>query len=288
MWGDVREYDTGEFMMLFGNGPKSFADFPERSILCCVRSFFLILFGVIITGSIALVISEFDIHGHARVYAVTSSEGEEGTQQQFQTGLMGVVNGVQDMEEFSDEARMICVTDANETVLAGASGLDKRIIHKEAIGQGTQKAAELGYYAQQIVLENQMSSDEYYTLLQIVEAEATGGDIISKMMVAGVVLNRVKDSHFPDTIYEVVWQEEQFQPTSDGRIYTCEITDSTIEAVERVLSGEDYSQGALFFFARDTAEEDNASWFDSNLAWLCEYGGHEYFTYKEYVNNEKF
>lgn len=272
-------------MMLLVNGPESFADFKGRIIFRYIRSFFLILIGAVIIGSISLVISEFDIHGHGRVYAVTSSEGGEGTQQQFQTGLMGVVNGVRDMEEFSDDTRMIRVTDANEEVLAGASGLDRRVIHKEAIGQGTTKAAELGYYAQQIVLENQMSSDEYYTLLHIVEAEATGGDVISKMMVAGVVLNRVRDSHFPDTIYEVVWQKEQFQPTADGRIYSCEITNSTIEAVERVLQGEDYSQGALFFFARDSAESSNVSWFDSSLAWLCEYGGHEFFTYKEYVNN---
>jgi N-acetylmuramoyl-L-alanine amidase len=272
-------------MMLFVNGPKSFADFTERIVLRYVRTIALLLVGVIITGSIAMVISEFDVHGHGRVYAVTSSEGEGGKQQQFQTGLMGVMNGVRDMEEFSDDARMIRVSDANEEVLAGVSGLDRRMVHKETIGQGTGKAAELGYYAQQIVLTNQMSSDEYYTLLQIVEAEATGGDIISKMMVAGVVLNRVRDSHFPNTIYEVVWQKEQFQPTADGRIYSCEITDSTIEAVERVLMGEDYSQGALFFFARDSAEASNANWFDSSLAWLCEYGGHEFFTYKEYVNN---
>ena len=272
-------------MMLFVNGPKSFADFTGRIILRYIRSFVLILIGAIVTGSIALVISEFDIHGHARVYAVTSSEGEEGTQQQFQTGLMGVVNGVRDIEAFSDDARMIRVTDANEEVLAGASGLDRRVIHKEAIGQGTTKAAELGYYAQQIVLENQMSSDEYYTLLHIVEAEATGGDVISKMMVAGVGLNRVRDSHFPGTIYEVVWQKEQFQPTADGRIYSCEITNSTIEAVERVLQGEDYSQGALFFFARNSSEEQNVSWFDTSLVPVFQYGGHEYFTFKDYVND---
>ena len=66
----------------------------------------------------------------------------------------------------------------------------------------------------------------------------------------------------------------------------CTVTDSTIEAVERVLQGEDYSQGALFFFARDSAEAQNINWFDSSLMQVFEYGGHEYFTYKEYVNNE--
>ena len=61
------------------------------------------------------------------------------------------------------------------------------------------------------------------------------------------------------------------------------MTDSTVEAVERVLQGEDYSQGALFFLARGSAESQNADWFDSSLAKLFEYGGHEYYTYQEYV-----
>ena len=35
----------------------------------------------------------------------------------------------------------------------------------------------IGYYAQQKVLENQMDGNDYYTLLQIVEAESTGGAV---------------------------------------------------------------------------------------------------------------
>lgn len=271
--------------MLLQNEMKSVADFTRRIICRYIRDVALILAGAFVIGSIALVISEFDTSGSGRVYAVDSSDGENGRVQQFQAGLKGVVNGVADMERYSDATRLVSVADANEEVLAGVSGLDRRAIHRKAIGQGTRIASELGYYAQQAVYENQMSADEYYTLLQIVEAEATGGDLTSKMMVAGVVLNRVRDSHFPDTIYEVVWQKEQFQPTADGRIYSCEVTDSTVEAVERVLQGEDYSQGALFFVARDSAEASNLSWFDESLVPMFEYGGHEYFTFKEYVNN---
>ena len=51
-------------------------------------------------------------------------------------------------------------------------------------------------------------TEDYYALLQIVEAEATGGDMKSKILIANVVLNRVKDSRFPDTIYEVVWEKD--------------------------------------------------------------------------------
>lgn len=272
-------------MMLLQNGTKSFIDFTRRIICRYILDIALILAGAFMVGSIAFVISEFDTTGHGRVYAVNSSAEEDGRGQQAQMGLMGVVNGVADMERYSDATRLVSVAGANEGVLAGVSGVDRRAIHRNTIEAGTKVASELGYYAQQAVYDNQMSSDEYYTLLQIVEAEATGGDVTSKMMVAGVVLNRVRDSHFPDTIYEVVWQNEQFQPTSDGRIYSCSVTESTIEAVERVLQGEDYSQGALFFVARNSAESANVSWFDSSLVKLFEYGGHEYFTFKEYVDN---
>lgn len=271
--------------MLLEGGMKSVSDFTRRIICRYIKDIALILTGILVIGSMALVISEFDTSGHSRVYAVDSSNEGSGRVQQFQAGLMGVINGVADMERYSDATRLVSVADAKEEVLAGVSSVDRRAIHRTSIGQGTRIASELGYYAQQAVYENQMSSDEYYTLLQIVEAEATGGDLTSKMMVAGVVLNRVRDSHFPDTIYEVVWEKEQFQPTVDGRIYSCEITESTVEAVDRVLQGEDYSQGALFFFARDSAEASNITWFDASLVKIFEYGGHEYFTYKEYVDN---
>lgn len=272
-------------MMLLQDGMRLANDLTRRIICRYIRDLALVLSGIIMICGMALVISEFDASGHRRVYAVDSSEGDDGRAQQALTGLMGLVNGVADMERYSDDTRLLSVADANEEVLAGVSGVDRRRIHRSSIGSGVKKASELGYYAQQAVYENQMSSDEYYTLLQIVEAEATGGDITSKMMVAGVVLNRVRDSHFPDTIYDVVWQDAQFQPTVDGRIYSCTITDSTVEAVERVLQGEDYSQGALFFFARHSAEASNVNWFDSSLVKMFEYGGHEYFTFKDYVDN---
>ena len=133
--------------------------------------------------------------------------------------------------------------------------------------------------------QNQMNTTDYYTLLQIVEAEATGGDMKSKILIADVVLNRVKDSRFPDNIYDVVWQQTggivQFSPTADGRIGSVTVTEETIEAVDRALAGEDYSQGALCFMARESSDNHSVEWFDENLRLLFEYGGHEYFTFTD-------
>ncbi len=123
------------------------------------------------------------------------------------------------------------------------------------------------------------SDEDYYNLLRIVEAEATGGDVTSKMLVANVIINRVNSQRFPGTITEVIFQGngEQFQPIADGRFYTVNVTASTIEAVERALCGENNAQGAYFFAA--TASVNAGGWHSRCLTRLFEYGGHVYFTF---------
>lgn len=126
-----------------------------------------------------------------------------------------------------------------------------------------------------------VTQSEYENLLRIVEAEAGGEDLIGKMLVANVVLNRVENKHFPNSINEVIFQSDngvtQFSPISDGRFYSVKISSETIEAVNQVLQGEDNSRGALYFAARKAANADKMRWFDEELEWLFAYGGHEFF-----------
>lgn len=128
-----------------------------------------------------------------------------------------------------------------------------------------------------------LEEQEYQVLLKIVEAEAGGEDMKSRILVANVILNRVKDHHFPDTVSEVVWERNngatQFSPTEDGRISTVEISEMTKEAVRQVLEGLDYSKGALFFVAKDQALESNVDWFESDLKLLFEHGDHAFYTF---------
>ena len=126
-----------------------------------------------------------------------------------------------------------------------------------------------------------VTATEYDNLLRIVEAEAGGEDLIGKMLVANVILNRVEDEHFPDSINEVIFQANngvtQFSPISDGRFYSVKVSKETVEAVNKVLQGEDNSRGALYFAARKSADKENMRWFDEELEWLFAYGGHEFF-----------
>ena len=200
----------------------------------------------------------------------------------LQAGLMGVVSGALSMNAYSQAASEIDTASANENILVGAARASRTERRRTNMEKSTQSARNVFSYARQVVESNQMPESEYYTLLRIVEAEATGEDLEGKMLIANVILNRVRDSRFPNTIEEVVWQtidgSAQFQPTIDGRINSVEITDSTIEAVDRVLAGEDKSQGALFFMARNGSDASSIGWFEENLIPLLTHGGHEYYT----------
>ena len=202
--------------------------------------------------------------------------------EELQAGLMGVVNSAITMEKYSRATQEVSMASENEEILVGAARASRHDVMRNALEEGTRTAASVGDFAKQLIRENQMPASEYNTLLRIVEAEATGEDLKGKMLIANVILNRVRDERFPDTIEEVVWQQiggaAQFQPTIDGRIYSVEVTSDTIEAVDRVLAGEDYSQGALYFMARMASEDNSVGWFDNNLILLFEHGGHEYYT----------
>ena len=151
-----------------------------------------------------------------------------------------------------------------ETIASVSSG--QRVVDYEVLEQ---------------TMQYQLSDKDYDALLRIVEAEAGGEDQNGKLLVANVVLNRVNSEVFPDTVWDVVMQKEQgiaqFSPTVDGRFQNVNISDDTIAAVERALYGEDISQGALYFCAREKADSDKLKWFDRKLTRLFSYGHHEFF-----------
>lgn len=128
-----------------------------------------------------------------------------------------------------------------------------------------------------------MSDTDYYNLLKIVEAEAGTEDIKGRVLVANVIMNRVRHEEFPDTITEVIWQSNngvaQFSPTYDGRIYSVTVSDETREAVKQALEGIDYSEGALFFIMKSAADPEGIAWFEKELVKLFQHGVHEFYRY---------
>lgn len=126
-----------------------------------------------------------------------------------------------------------------------------------------------------------LSEEDKWILYKIVEAEAGGEDRTGKILVANVILNRLEDESFPNTVEGVVFQQDdgvaQFSPVANGRYQAAVPGKETIEAVEAAIAGEDYSEGALYFMARKYADEGNVKWFDTSLDKVLVHGGHEFY-----------
>lgn len=114
-------------------------------------------------------------------------------------------------------------------------------------------------------------------LEKIVQAEAGNQDHQGKLLVANVILNRVKNEKFPSTIREVVFAPRQFSPIADGSYAKACASQDTKKAVDEALHGVDGSQGALYFMDRRYADGGNVSWFDRSLTRLFQHQGHEFY-----------
>ncbi|WP_374713134.1 spore cortex-lytic enzyme [Symbiobacterium terraclitae] len=84
-------------------------------------------------------------------------------------------------------------------------------------------------------------------LARVVSAEAKGEPYEGQVAVAAVILNRVRDSRFPNTLAGVVYQTHAFESVTNGTIYS-PATPSAIRAAQDALNGWDPSGGALFFW----------------------------------------
>lgn len=78
------------------------------------------------------------------------------------------------------------------------------------------------------------SEDDLYVLSHIISAEAGNCSRDMMISVGSVVLNRVADDRFPDTIEEVVFQEGQYSPTWNGAYYA-EPTEEAVEVAKILL-----------------------------------------------------
>ena len=96
------------------------------------------------------------------------------------------------------------------------------------------------------------SDEDLYVLSHIISAEAGNCSDTMMMYVGSVVLNRVADERFPDSIEEVVFQDNpvQYSPTVNGAYYA-EPTEEACEVAKTLL------------------EEGSA--IDSSVVWQAEF-----------------
>lgn len=97
------------------------------------------------------------------------------------------------------------------------------------------------------------SNDSNLNLLsRLIYGEARGEPYTGQVAVGAVVLNRVKNSSFPNTIAGVIYQNGAFDVVSDGQINL--VQNSTAKkAAQDALNGWDPTYGAIYYFNPNTA-----------------------------------
>ena len=89
-------------------------------------------------------------------------------------------------------------------------------------------------------------------LSRLVYAEARGEPYKGQVAVAAVVLNRVSNPNFPNTISGVIYQSGAFDVVSDGQINLTP-NSTAKKAAQDALNGWDPTSGCIYYFNPDTA-----------------------------------
>lgn len=101
-----------------------------------------------------------------------------------------------------------------------------------------------------------LTDNDLRIMANAVYGEARGEPYEGQVAVAAVILNRVKNENFPNTVYGVIFQPRAFTAVADGQIYLTPNAKAK-EAVEDALNGWDPTGGCLYYFNPNTA---TSSW----------------------------
>lgn len=94
-------------------------------------------------------------------------------------------------------------------------------------------------------------TDEQLNLLsKLIAAEARGESYEGQVAVAAVVLNRVQDERFPNSIEGVIYQKNAFSVVKNGYIYE-NATEESYKAAKDALYGNDPTNDAIYFWNPD-------------------------------------
>lgn len=96
------------------------------------------------------------------------------------------------------------------------------------------------------------TSSDIYLLARCVYGEARGEVYLGKVAVAAVILNRVDDANFPNSIAGVIYQPGAFDAVADGQI-NLSPDEECIRAARDAFGGWDPTNGCLYYYNPQTA-----------------------------------
>ena len=116
-----------------------------------------------------------------------------------------------------------------------------------------------------------LAEEEYFDSLEelaiCVEAEAGNQGLLGKRMAVDVILNRVDDPEWPDTIQGVIEQKYQFASFWNGAMERTIPTEETYQAVTMELKQRSYP--GLFYFTAEGYGDYGTPWRKVGDHYFC-------------------
>ncbi len=96
------------------------------------------------------------------------------------------------------------------------------------------------------------TSSDIYLLARCIYGEARGEVYLGKVAVGAIILNRVDDPNFPNSISGVIYQPGAFDAVADGQI-NLSPDEECIRAARDAFGGWDPTDGCLYYYNPKTA-----------------------------------
>lgn len=166
--------------------------------------------------------------------------------------LAELINNTQDgIEKYAEdikeaEARALAYEKKLEEQENQLENLKEILAREQGISNGTITVGNFKYHEISDLARN---STELEILAAIIECEAGGEPYEGQLAVGSVVMNRVNNASFPNTIIEVIHQKNQFAPVRSGRFAIVLARGANAECTsvaQEILNGRN-TIDALFF-----------------------------------------
>ena len=105
-----------------------------------------------------------------------------------------------------------------------------------------------------VSLAKSSNTSDIQLMARAINGEARGEPYEGQVAVGAVILNRVKDSRFPNSISGVIYQSGAFTAVADGQINAQISEGSTVyKAAQDAMNGWDPTGGCVYYFNPSTA-----------------------------------
>lgn len=133
--------------------------------------------------------------------------------------------------------------------------------HEQTKNQKVEDNVELGQvvvkenarYQEPQISRGNLNRNEVTLLAMVIEGEAADEPYEGKVAVGAVILNRMEDKQFPNTLSGVVYQDWAFESVMNNQ-YKRPLTQESMQAAQAAIQGSDPTKGALYFWNPVTAK----------------------------------